>query len=448
MKIGIFTDTYFPQISGVATSIKTLFDQLSALGHTAYIFTTTDPNSDSIEDVHENIIRLRSVPFVSMPERRVVMAGLPTALKIAREYDLDIIHTQTEFGVGILGKIVANRLHIPVVHTMHTKYEDYVHYIANGRLIRPGAIKYVVRTFLLGTEAVICPSPMTLEAIENYGIKVPKRVIPTGIELARFTRPDITAADSEKLRAQLSVSADETLLLSLSRLSQEKNIQAVIRALPAIRAHVAARLIIVGDGPYLPTLEKLVESLELTEAVTFAGSVENDEVVRYYKAADFFISASTSETQGLTFTESIAAGTPILAAENPYLHALIDNPQFGRLFASDADIADVATSAIRNQCAIAPALFDKKLYEISAENFGKKVAEFYHDLIIDYHNRPSTFETLTEPLKSATARSNHLARTVGESVRTMPLKIRAQSGSLAQKMLKYVKIDKKKEDEH
>lgn len=384
MKIGIFSDTYFPQISGVSTSIKTLRDELIRLGNTVYIFTTTDPNSDEIQDQAENIIRLRSVPFVSMEERRIVMVGLPTALSIASKYKLDIVHTQTEFGVGILGKVVANRLKIPVIHTLHTKYEDYLHYIANGKLIHPSAVKYVIRTFLLGTEGIICPSEMTEQAIIDYGVKIPLRVIATGIELKKFTRPDISKVDSEKLREELGIQTGETMLLSLCRLSQEKNIQAVLRALPEIQQNTKVKLIIVGDGPYRHDLEAIVNEKQLENIVKFVGPIPNEEVVFYYKAADFFISASTSETQGLTFTESIASGTPVIAWENSYLKRIVNNDMFGYLFENEHKIASTTLKAIKQNVPFDSATFDRKLYEISSENFGRKVADFYDWMITNY----------------------------------------------------------------
>lgn len=224
MRIGLFTDSYFPQISGVATSIQTLSTELEKLGHEVYIFTTTDENADV--DHERNIIRLQSIPFVSLAERKIVIKGVFAAYLIAREYQLDIIHTQTEFGMGILGKMVAAQLRIPVIHTLHTKYEDYVHYIAKGHLIRPSMVKYIIRNFLRGTEGIICPSEMVLETVNSYGVTLPKRVIPTGIEIDRFKRDDITYDEVVRLREKLGIAPDEVILLSLSRIAPEKNIQA------------------------------------------------------------------------------------------------------------------------------------------------------------------------------------------------------------------------------
>jgi len=383
MKIGIFTDTYFPQISGVSTSIKTLKDQLEAAGHHVYIFTPTDPLLPEGKTVKEppNIIRLRSVPFVSMPERRVVMVGINTALRIARNYHLDIIHTQTEFGVGILGKVVARRLNIPIVHTFHTKYEDYLHYIANGKLIKPGAVKYLLRSFLFGADGLICPSAMTANQAKSYGVKVPVRIIPTGIELEKFQRPDITPEMSADLRRKLGIPTDETMLLSVSRLSFEKNIQAVIKALPTVLRRFPVHLVVVGHGPYQPTLVKLVTDLGLQKYVHFVGPVPHDQVVYYYKAADFLVSASTSETQGLTFPEALAAGTPILGHANPYLSTLVTAPAFGRLFANEQDIPGKIIDAIEHRQPMTPDQYQQKAYQISARNMGNQIIQFYQALI-------------------------------------------------------------------
>ena len=221
MRIGIFTDSYFPQISGVATSIQSLTIELEKLGHQVFIFTTTDPHAD-VDHEPENIIRFQSVPFVSLAERKIVIKGVFAAYQIAQTYQLDIIHTQTEFGMGLLGKMVAQQLQIPVIHTLHTKYEDYVHYIAKGHLIRPSMVKYIIKNFLRGSEAIICPSQMVLDTVNGYGIDLPKRIIPTGIDLSRFKRDEITHEEIQDLRHSLGLKDDETMLLSLSRIAAEK----------------------------------------------------------------------------------------------------------------------------------------------------------------------------------------------------------------------------------
>ena len=387
MRIGLFTDTYFPQVSGVATSIRTLKTELEKLGHTVFIFTTTDKDVNRYEDWQ--IIRIPSVPFFAFKDRRIAYRGFSTALEIARQYQLDIIHTQTEFSLGLLGVWIAKELRIPVVHTYHTQYEDYVRYIAKGMVIRPSMVKYIVRGFMSDLDGVICPSEIVYDLLMKYKVKVEKRVIPTGIELAKFERPEITAENIADLREKLGISNQETMLLSLSRISYEKNIQAVLAALPAVlEENPDVKLVVAGDGPYLSDLKSQAKRLNITDAVIFTGMIAPSETALYYKAADFFISASTSETQGLTYLESLASGTPIIAHGNPYLDNVINDKMFGTLYYEERDLAGAILEAVIATPDLDEKSLAAKLYEISAENFGRRVYEFYLDLTIskDFNN--------------------------------------------------------------
>lgn len=386
MRVGLFTDTYFPQVSGVATSIRTLKEELEKEGHEVYIFTTTDKHVKRFED--PTIIRLPSVPFVSFTDRRVVYRGLISSYKIAKEYHLDIIHTQTEFSLGLLGKMVGKALRIPVVHTYHTQYEDYVSYIANGKIIRPSMVKPLLRGYLKDLDGVICPSRIVLNLLEGYEVTIPKRVIPTGIALENYVREDIRKEDVAALRKELAISDDETMLLSLSRVSYEKNIQAIINQLPAVLSENSRiKLVIVGDGPYLQALKELAVSSGVEDHVVFTGMIAHDQVGLYYKACDFFISASTSETQGLTYIESLASGKPIIAHGNPYLDDLITDRMFGTLYYAESELSDAIIDAILETPPMNQRLLDEKRYEISAQHFGKSVYTFYLDTLISRHNK-------------------------------------------------------------
>ena len=397
MRVGLFTDTYFPQVSGVATSIRTLKTELEKQGHTVFIFTTTDKDVNRYEDWQ--IIRIPSVPFFAFKDRRVAYRGFSKALEIARQYQLDIIHTQTEFSLGLLGVWIAKELKIPVLHTYHTQYEDYVRYIANGMLIRPSMVKYIVRGFLNDMDGVICPSEIVYDLLTRYKVTTEKRVIPTGIDLAKFERPEITKNHIEDLRKILAIDDSETMLLSLSRVSYEKNIQAVIEALPdVLKENAAVKLVVAGDGPYLADLKEQAESLGITDSIIFTGMIPPNETALYYKAADFFISASTSETQGLTYLESIASGTPIIAHGNPYLDNVVTDKMFGTLYYEDNDLSGAILEAVMTTPKMDEERLADKLYEISAENFGRRVYEFYLDLGIskDFQNEIRPDETRTK----------------------------------------------------
>ena len=382
VRIGFFTDTYFPQVSGVATSIRTLKNELEKQGHEVYIFTTTDPDADEFE---KDIVRMPSVPFISFTDRRIVVRGLWFAYQIAKELELEIIHTHTEFGTGFLGKIVANRLRIPVIHTYHTMYEDYLHYIANGKVVRPSHVKHFIKMFVNHSTGVVCPSKRVVDTLKRYEVDVPMRIIPTGIDVSRFSRPDITKKDTDQLRDKLGLHTDDLMILSLSRISYEKNIHVIVQQFPEVlMSYPNARLVIVGKGPYREDLEELSRQLGVEDYIQFTGEVPHEDVAYYYHAADYFVSASTSETQGLTYAEAIASGTQCIVEGNDYLNQLLNDESLGITFEQDADFSESFVSYVQQQIAIDPRVQQKKLMEISAERFGDEMIKFYQEMIAYY----------------------------------------------------------------
>lgn len=378
MNIGLFTDTYFPQVSGVATSIKTLRDELIAQGHHVYIFTSSDPRAtDSPED---GIYRFPSVPFVSFKDRRIAFTGWLKVLRIARKLDLDIVHNQTEFSLGVMGKMVAKELGIPCIHTYHTMYQDYLHYIANGRVLKPKDVARLAHLYLKNMAGVIAPSERVLDTLESYHVESPIRVIPTGVNLRVYRLRD-TPEQKLSMRQKYGYDRDTPVLLSLSRLAFEKNIQELIASMPDVLAkEPTAQLLIVGDGPARQSLERQVREMNLRDHVTFAGQISNDEVPHYYQIADVFVSASDSESQGLTYDESLASDVPIVVRRSEYTDQLIDDPGIGMSFQKRADLVKGILHYIQNPpVEEAKSKREQKLHDISAEVFGRRVVEFYED---------------------------------------------------------------------
>ncbi|MDN6639901.1 MAG: glycosyltransferase family 4 protein [Tetragenococcus sp.] len=394
MKIGFFTDTYFPQVSGIATSIKTLKDELIKLGHEVIIFTTTDPNAPEDE---EGIIRMPSVPFVSFKDRRIVVRGMWDAYMIAKHFELDLIHTHTEFGAGFLGKVVGKKLRIPVVHTYHTMYEDYLHYIARGKVVRPSHVKIFSRIFANHTSGVVCPSERVIKTLKSYGVIIPMCVIPTGIETKKFEPTTNTLEEKVQLRSYLGITEDEIFLLSLSRISYEKNIQALIQRLPAVlQEKPNVRLVIVGKGPYEEELQQLAFDQGVADKVLFVGEVPNDQVALFYQAADYFICASTSESQGLTYLEALASETQLVVEGSEYLDHLIDDPSLGITFPTDDDFVPALLSYMAQDPAKNQEVLANKKYEISVENFVQLMLAFYNETIFYYEKIQAEKEQQTD----------------------------------------------------
>jgi 1,2-diacylglycerol 3-alpha-glucosyltransferase len=380
MNIGLFTDTYFPQVSGVATSIQTLRDELEAQGHNVYIFTTTDPKVD--KDAHEpQIYRFSSVPYVGFKERRMAFRGLVQAVQLAKSLHLDIVHTHTEFSLGLLGKVVARQLHIPVVHTYHTMYQDYLHYIANGKLLRPGSVEVVMRYYLKGVQAVIAPSDKVEDVLTGYQVTTRMAVIPTGVKIPAG-RPNGTS-----IRQALGLNQDQSVILSLGRLAFEKNIETTIAAFAEIRENnQTAKLVIVGDGPARSSLEEHAEALGVSEDVIFTGMVAHDEVAKYFAAADVFVSSSDSETQGITFIEATAANRPFVALPSPFLENYVTHRAIGTLAESFEDYVTAIEAYLTQKPGAADEhhLRQAALQAVDARTFGRKVEALYQDVLAHY----------------------------------------------------------------
>lgn len=376
MRIGMFTDSYFPQVSGVATSIKLLKDQLIKNGHEVYIFTTTDP--DAVEE--PGIIRLKSIPFASFEDRRIAIAGFDKCMKLARQYNLDIIHTHTEFSLGLAGMYLASKLKIPIIHTYHTMYENYTHYIWNGKLIKRQHVKWYSRLFCSQTNGVITPSQMTYDTLNRYGVKKQMRIIPTGVAI-----PEQIDGCREDMRRQLGIPMNSPVLLSLSRLSKEKSVDEIISNFVNIqKTDPSIYLVIVGEGPQRESLEALVKGYNLNNVI-FTGEIPHDQVNHYYQMADLYVNASESESQGLTYLESIANKLPVIAKYNSYLASILEYDSYGSLYAYPKTLAETTLEFLKrlNKEEITEIL-QEDLYNISVDKFVKEVETFYSDIISNY----------------------------------------------------------------
>ena len=380
MNIGLFTDTYFPQLSGVATSIKTLKDALEEQGHNVFIFTTTDPHIKK-GTIEPNVFRFSSIPFVSFTDRRIAFRGFFEATKVAKEVKLDIVHTQTEFALGTIGKYVAHQLKIPAIHTYHTMYEDYLHYVLNGHLLRPYHVKQFTPGYLKNMDGVISPSKRVEALLERYGVKIPIRVIPTGVDIKSMNE-----ADNRDIRAELDIDKDAPVILTLSRIAAEKKIDHILDVMPdIIEEFPKVKLVIAGDGPDVKMLKEHVERLTLEDYVIFTGAIAHEDVGNYYKMADLFVSASDTETQGLTYIEALAAGTQCVVYDTDYTEHVFDDEMYGKIFTTKKEmLADILWYLRQGKIKIPQDKLENKMDQVSAKHFGLEVYDFYQDVINKY----------------------------------------------------------------
>ena len=341
MNIGIFTDTYPPEINGVATSCEMLKKTLEAHGHNVFIV-TTNPFSNKME-YENNILRIPGLLLKKLYNYRLAWIFHPHATRIIKSWNLDIIHVQTEGGVGLYGRLLPRTLKIPLIYTYHTMYVDYTYYVTKG--IMDQSVKTIVKKI----SKVLCetcdefttPSEKTKDALRTYGVERYINVVPNGIDLNKFERNNKNEERIKLYRKEHDLE-DTKILLSLGRVAKEKSIDVLIKDYSLFLAKnplVKTKLLIVGDGPDRPNLEKLVNDLQITNNVIFVGKVPYTDVPFFYQLSDLYLSASTSETQGLTFVEAIASKTLVLCRFDQNLVDIIKENITGFYFSSEESFA-------------------------------------------------------------------------------------------------------------
>ncbi len=402
MNIGLFTDTYFPQINGVATSVHTLAGALRARGHHVYIFTPKDPHTTT-EQKDEFVIPMPSLPFMLLRNYRVGLVYSPRALNQISHLHLDVVHTQTEFPLGIFGKLLSSVKKIPMVHTYHTMYEDYVHYIANGYLVTPAMAKEFSKLFCNSATTVVAPTEKAKHFLEEYGVTKPIEIIPTGIDTTLFAKKNFLEQDTLALKTSLGLEADTPVILSLGRVAKEKSIDVILRALPKLFEKIpAARMVIVGDGPEKENLEQLAKELEIGHKVLFIGAKPWAEIGKYYQIGTVFCSASVSETQGLTFAEAMAGGIPVIAKKDESIENIIEHNKTGLLFETEEDLTEklyllLSTPALQKRLSDASL---NKMELLSVEAFAEHMEQLYEKTISMYHSETTQEHFSKRPLSA------------------------------------------------
>ncbi|MDR1531746.1 MAG: glycosyltransferase family 4 protein [Clostridiales bacterium] len=384
MNVGLFSDTYYPQINGVVTSMRMLERELGKLGHKVFVFTTTDPN---ITSPHPRIFRLPSMPFYFLPTHRVAFLYPPKLIFRLKKLKLDIVHTQTEFPVGIFGKFVSELCKIPLVHTYHTMYEDYVHYIANGHLITKGVAKQFSRLFCNRARVVVVPAEKAKESLLEYGVTRPIHVIPTGIDLEPFSRGKYSDEELAETRRELGLLPSWPVIVFVGRVAKEKSLDVIIKQMPGLIKRLPdVKLVIVGGGPCVDELTALARESGVEASVIFAGPRPWECIGKYYQIGDVFSTASTSETQGLTYVEAMAAKTPLVVRKDGSTEGMIIHGQTGYYFEKDGEAADRLYYALthREEARRVAENAYETIQSMSAAEFARRIEALYTSVIENY----------------------------------------------------------------
>ena len=374
MRIGIFSDTYIPQINGVSTSIEMLRKGLEEKGHKVYIV-TVNPHGLKYE-YDENVLRIPGVP-IGIFDYRLTSVYPARAIKKIKSWRLDVIHSQTEFGIGTFARIISKQFNIPLVHTYHTMYEDYIHYITKGYLKKTSRkiVEYLTLFYCDSTATeLIVPTKKTYDLFKDkYKVKRNVHIIPTGIQIEKYSR-DYSLDKINNLKKILNIN-DEAVLIFVGRLGLEKSVDFLIEN----HKKINAKLLIIGDGPERENLENLVKRLKLEDKVIFTGKVPLKDISLYYKIGDIFVTASKTETQGLTVIEALASSLPVVAINDDSFIEPIKNEYDGYLFNDKKEYVNYVNDLINDKNKLTRLSINayESSLKFSNKVFAGKVLEIY-----------------------------------------------------------------------
>ena len=396
MNILFISDVFFPRVNGVSTSIQTFKEDLIKLGHSVHLICPYYHDEKKIK----SITRIKSKSIFFDPEDHLMSWNeLKKLIPWIKLQKFDVIHSHTPFIAHFFGKKISKLLNIPMIETYHTSFEDYLHlYVPMlpeifARFISRNIAKYICND----CEGVISPSGQMKDILLKYKIKKPIEIIPTGL-----TQKSFIQKDRYVFRSIHKIDENDDLLLFVGRVAHEKNIDFLLHAFKEIIQHKAkTKFLITGEGPAFDHIKNLIKQLGLQNNVILTGYLDPEyELLNCYAAADLFIFASKTETQGLVLIEAMAQGLPIVAlAENGTKSILINNP--GAKISQDnyEQFAEDCINVLDNKKL--RALRSKKA-KIEAQNKWasiiqtEKLVTFYYSIINDYQKG----KLINEPIKA------------------------------------------------
>ncbi len=342
MRIAFFTNNYLPRPSGVAHAIENLRIELENLGHDVFIFAPRYSKTDKENNrlfryksfrIHKKLGPLRSIPFPHSAKLK----------KQIKELNLDIIHSHHPYLLGKTAQKYARELNIPLIFSLHTPYYQYLgHLIGNFGEAIDGLLLEIVSKYANKCDAIIVPTNAVKESLNKGNIIPPIYALPSGINLDMFST--IAKKNANK---KLNIDESKIVLLTIGRLSYEKNIDFLIEAFYETNKILGKRtncyknikFIIIGSGSQKIKLQSISKSLGLENIVTFAGKIPYNKLPLYYNTSDIFLYSSLIDTQGLTLCEAMASGLPIVSTDQAMgPRSLIKNNKIGYLVRPDIKI--------------------------------------------------------------------------------------------------------------
>lgn len=325
LRIGLFTDTYAPQVNGVSVSLQMILEGLKKRGHQVTIFA---PNFPGYKDNEPNVMRLPSLKYLNNPPLYAAVLGTPRSTwKLTRKH-FDVLHAHSPASVGLLAYLTASTKRLPLIYTYHTSITDYTHYvkfIGGTGLIKQAAGWFSKATTNLGDQVVV-PSPKFQRLLLLQKVKQPITVIPNGIDLSMFK----AVKNPGVLRKRLGLSPDAPIMLTVGRMDPEKRLEFIVEAFDLLSERVPnAHLVFAGDGGARKSVEAKANATRAKDRIHFLGMVNRADLPDIFHDASVFLSASTTEVHPISVIEAIASGLPMVAVQDEAFEGMLEDGMNG-----------------------------------------------------------------------------------------------------------------------
>lgn len=378
MRIAYFTDTFLPQVNGVATALANQATELGARGHGVLIFT---PKMDDIprqkfKAKNVTVVHLPTVPVILYPEFKLGVFGLPKVVAYLTKFKPDIIHLHTPLTVGMDAVMAARLFKKPLVGTVHvyfaeSAYLSWLKYKLAVKLVDK-AVQHYLNFMFNQCDLVLAPSKMLLKKLHGKGLKKPAAYLPNGVTLKQPQSLTKTVISGLKKKYGLK----EKVILHFGRLSYEKNIDILIKAFQQLnKKHPDTSLLVIGDGPAKAGLAKLVKKLNIDSQVAFTGFIDHQKLISsgLLSIADIFATASAMENNPMVVLEAMMYGLPIIGVKQAGLIELVSTNGY---LVKPGDIKAMAEKMEK-------VLFDEVLAERMKKQSLKSIEPYFVDKVVD-----------------------------------------------------------------
>ncbi|MBS3821883.1 MAG: glycosyltransferase [Planctomycetes bacterium] len=386
MNIAMFTNTYLPQVGGVAKSLERFRPLMEQRGHEVLIVAPT------YEQPHDDTANVYRIPAVQKLDGSDFSLALPVGFDLGEDvdaFDPDIVHSHHPFLLGNSALRYASPRNVPLIFTHHTMYEHYTHYVPVELEPMKDYVIHMATGYANFTDAVVAPSKSTAEILRDRGVRSPIHVVPSGVDI-----DDYAAGDGNRARQRLGIPSDASLVGTVGRLAPEKNLPFLARAMAEVMsADRKIWALIVGRGPATEQMQDIFAETEISDRARFAGVLEGSELCDAYHAMDVFAFASKTETQGMVLVEAMAAGQPVVALDAPGAREVVDDGNNGRLLESEdvGEFAEAISSVLAASDATGRSLREaarQTARRYSTDNCVETMLRVYREVIDTHDARP------------------------------------------------------------